>query len=57
MPVPLYFNMANGSDLKFVISQLNSILKVELKILGGNLSKHKVHLYIDSFDEGIGSKD
>ena len=48
-PLPVYFNLANGVDLKSVISSINLALGTNVKLQ----ELHAVHLYIDSFDEGL----
>jgi len=50
MPVPIYFNLANNIDLEKIILSLNKDLGTNLTI--ENLQN--AHLYIDSFDEGLG---
>lgn len=51
-PLPIYFNLANGTNLEEILLKLNQELGTDLTPT--NLCKHKVHLYVDSFDEGIG---
>ena len=54
-PLPIYFNLANGIELPDVLSKLNQELKTDLS-LDKNLKNQRVHLYVDSFDEGIGTE-
>ena len=54
-PLPIYFNLANGIELQDILSKLNHELKTDLS-LNKSLKNERVHLYIDSFDEGIGSR-
>ena len=49
-PLPIYFNLANGIDLKTIINSMNAELGTNLKL---SELKTEVHLYIDSFDEGL----
>ena len=54
-PLPIYFNLANGIELPDILAKLNQELKTDLS-LEKNLKNHRVHLYVDSFDEGIGTE-
>ena len=47
--LPLYFNLANGIDLKSAVNSMNSELGTNVKLQ----ELPAVHLYIDSFDEGL----
>ena len=50
-PVPIYFNLANGIDLKTIMNGINAELGTNLNI---QTLENKIQLYIDSFDEGLG---
>ncbi len=52
-PLPIYFNLANGIDLQSILNSINTELGTNLKTSELKLA----HLYIDSFDEGIGIED
>ena len=54
-PLPIYFNLANGTDLSDVLLKMNQELKTDLS-LQRSLKGQSVHLYIDSFDEGVGTR-
>ena len=47
----MYFNLANGIDIKKVILSMDSELKTNLY---DNIKGQSLKLYIDSFDEGLG---
>ncbi|WP_342267925.1 pentapeptide repeat-containing protein [Candidatus Tisiphia endosymbiont of Empis tessellata] len=49
-PLPIYFNLASNIDLVKIIDSINNALGTNLKL---NDLKN-AHLYIDSFDEGLG---
>ncbi|WP_342269666.1 WD40 domain-containing protein [Rickettsia endosymbiont of Orchestes rusci] len=49
-PLPIYFNFASNIDLVKVINSFNNELGTNLKL--ENIQN--AHLYIDSFDEGLG---
>ena len=51
-PLPIYFNLANSIELKTIIDSMNQVLGTH--ITSQDLRKKGVHLYIDSFDEGLG---
>ena len=51
-PLPIYFNQANSIELKTIIDSMNQVLGTH--ITSQDLRKKGVHLYIDSFDEGLG---
>jgi hypothetical protein len=53
-PLPLYFNLANGTNLREVVNSLQAELKVNLNdyLFEKSLEK-KVIFFIDSFDEGL----
>ena len=51
-PLPIYFNLANGIELRTIIESMNQVLGTHITFQG--LRKKGVHLYIDSFDEGLG---
>ena len=51
-PLPIYFNLANGIELRTIIDSMNQILGTHITFQ--DLRKKGVHLYIDSFDEGLG---
>ena len=55
-PLPIYFNLANGIELPDILAKLNQELKTDLS-LDNNLKNYRVHLYVDSFDEGIGTDE
>mgnify|MGYP000859612344 CR=1 FL=1 len=54
-PLPIYFNMANGIELRTIIDSMNQVLGTHITFQ--DLRKKGVHLYIDSFDEGLGLDD
>ena len=54
-PLPIYFNLANGIELKTVIDSMNQVLGTHITFQ--DLRKKGAHLYIDSFDEGLGLDD
>ena len=49
-PLPIYFNLANGTDFKNIMNLMNIELNTNIRL---QELKNEVHLYIDSFDEGI----
>jgi len=49
-PLPIYFNLANGIELKTIINSINAALGTNIKLQDLKI----VHLYIDGFDEGLG---
>ncbi|WP_341761071.1 hypothetical protein [Candidatus Tisiphia endosymbiont of Thecophora atra] len=49
-PLPIYFNLASNIDLVEIIDSLNKELGTNLRIE----DIKNAHLYIDSFDEGLG---
>ena len=49
-PLPIYFNLANGTDLKSIINTMNQELNTNIRL---QELQNDVHLYIDSFDEGL----
>ena len=51
-PLSIYFNLANGIELKTIIDSMNQVLGTHITFQ--DLRKKGVHLYIDSFDEGLG---
>ena len=51
-PLPVYFNLANGLELKMIIDSMNRVLGTHITFQ--DLRRKGVHLYIDSFDEGLG---
>ena len=51
-PLPVYFNLANGIELKMIIDSMNRVLGTHITFQ--DLRRKGVHLYIDSFDEGLG---
>lgn len=51
-PLPIYFNLANGIELETIIQSMNRTLGTYITFQ--DLRKKGAHLYIDSFDEGLG---
>ena len=51
-PLPIYFNLANGIELETILNSMNRVLGT--RVTFQDLQKKGAHLYIDSFDEGLG---
>ena len=50
-PLPIYFNLANGINIKNVLFSIDNELKTNIF---NHVKDKKLNLYIDSFDEGLG---
>ncbi len=52
-PLPIYFNLANNIDIDKIFDSINKELRTN--IVPANIKEP--HLYIDSFDEGLGIEE
>ncbi len=50
MPLPIFFNLANTTDMTKIFLSIDAELKTNLY---GNI-KGRLNLYIDGFNEGLG---
>ena len=50
MPLPIFFNLANTTDMTKIFLSIDAELKTNLY---GNI-KGRINLYIDGFNEGLG---